>query len=52
MGSTDTIQQQTYKMIDDLKSICTNYGLGNSGNEYKIITESFLYKFLNYKFFY
>ncbi len=52
MGSTDTIQQQTYKMIDDLKSICTNYGLGNSGNEYKIITEAFLYKFLNDKFFY
>ncbi len=39
-------------MIDNLKAICTNYGLGNSGNEYKIITETFLYKFLNDKFFY
>lgn len=39
-------------MIDNLKAICTNYGLGNTGNEYKIITEIFLYKFLNDKFFY
>ena len=31
-------------MIDNLKAICTNYGLGNTGNEYKIITETFLYK--------
>lgn len=46
------IQQQTYEMIDNLKAICTNYGLGNTGNEYKIITEIFLYKFLNDKFFY
>ena len=45
------IQAQTYSMIDNLKAICTNYGLGNSGNEYKIITETFLYKFLNDKFF-
>ena len=39
-------------MIDNLKAVCTNYGLGNTGNEYKIITETFLYKFLNDKFFY
>ncbi|MBR0289856.1 MAG: SAM-dependent DNA methyltransferase [Selenomonadaceae bacterium] len=39
-------------MIDKLKAICTTYGLGNTGNEYKIITETFLYKFLNDKFFY
>ena len=45
------IQAQTYSMIDNLKAICTNYGLGNSGNEYKIITETFLYKFINDKFF-
>ena len=45
------IQAQTYSMIDSLKAICTNYGLGNSGNEYKVITETFLYKFLNDKFF-
>lgn len=46
------ILQQTHAMIDNLKAICTNYGLGNTGNEYKIITETFLYKFLNDKFFY
>ena len=41
---------KTKSMIDDLKAVCANYGLGNSGNEYKIITEAFLYKFLNDKF--
>lgn len=46
------ILKQTHEMIDNLKAICTNYGLGNTGNEYKIITETFLYKFLNDKFFY
>ncbi|MGG4343691.1 HsdM family class I SAM-dependent methyltransferase [Paenibacillus lautus] len=43
---------QTKKMIDDLKAICTNFGLGNASSEYKIITEVFLYKFLNDKFMY
>ena len=37
-------------MIDSLKSVCANYGLGNDGNEFKIITQVFLYKFLNDKF--
>ena len=41
---------QTKQMIDNLKAICTNYGLGNASSEYKIITEVFLYKFLNDKF--
>lgn len=44
------IKSQTKKMIDDLKAICSNYGLGNASSEYKIITEVFLYKFLNDKF--
>jgi len=43
---------QTKNMIDDLKAICTNFGLGNASSEYKIITEVFLYKFLNDKFIY
>ncbi len=46
------ISEQIHEMIDNLKAVCTNYGLGNTGNEYKIITETFLYKFLNDKFFY
>jgi hypothetical protein len=40
------------QLIDDLKSVCANYGLGNDGNEFKIITQVFLYKFLNDKFAY
>lgn len=44
--------QQTKELIDSLKTICSNYGLANTGNEYKVITEVFLYKFLNDKFFY
>jgi type I restriction enzyme M protein len=43
-------EKKTKKLIDDLKSVCANYGLGNDGNEFKIITQIFLYKFLNDKF--
>jgi type I restriction enzyme M protein len=52
MTSTIEFQIQTKKLIDDLKSVCANYGLGNDGNEFKIITQVFLYKFLNDKFIY
>lgn len=45
-------QQKTKELIDNLKGICANYGLGNDGNEFKIITQTFLYKFLNDKFAY
>jgi type I restriction enzyme M protein len=45
-------QQKTKVLIDSLKSICAQYGLGNDGNEFKIITQTFLYKFLNDKFAY
>jgi type I restriction enzyme M protein len=43
-------QNKTKQLIDELKSVCANYGLGNDGNEFKIITQVFLYKFLNDKF--
>lgn len=43
-------QQKTKELIDSLKNICAQYGLGNDGNEFKIITQIFLYKFLNDKF--
>ena len=46
------IKEQTYKLIDDLKATCQTYGLGNDGNEFKIITQVFLYKYLNDKFGY
>lgn len=42
--------KQTKELIDGLKGVCAKYGLGNDGNEFKIITQSFLYKFLNDKF--
>ena len=44
------IKKRTISLIDTLKAVCGNAGLGNDGNEYKIITEIFLYKFLNDKF--
>lgn len=49
-----TIQHitKTKALIDDLKAVCANYGLGNDGNEFKIITQIFLYKYLNDKFTY
>jgi type I restriction enzyme M protein len=43
---------KTKQLIDSLKGICASYGLGNDGNEFKIITQVFLYKFLNDKFAY
>lgn len=46
------IKKQTFQLIDDLKATCQTYGMGNDGNEYKIITQVFLYKFLNDKFGY
>lgn len=38
------------QLIDDIKGICVSAGLGGDANEYKIVTQSFLYKFLNDKF--
>jgi len=50
---TDTdFKDKTKELIDNLKSISANYGLGNDGNEFKIITQVFLYKFMNDKFAY
>ena len=46
------IKNETIKLIDNLKSTCQTYGMGNDGNEYKIITQVFLYKFMNDKFGY
>ena len=43
---------QTKQLIDNLKAVCASYGLGNDGNEFKIITQVFLYKYLNDKFSY
>lgn len=44
--------KQTKELIDELKKVCADFGLGNDGNESKIITQMFLYKFMNDKFGY
>ena len=46
------IKEKAIQLIDALKATCKTYGMGNDGNEYKIITQVFLYKFLNDKFGY
>lgn len=46
------IRDKTVALIDELKATCQSAGLGNDGNEFKIITQVFLYKFLNDKFGY
>lgn len=43
---------KTKALIENLKSVCANYGLGNSAKEFDVITQVFLYKFLNDKFRY
>ena len=49
-ASVQDFTRQTKELIDGLKAVCAQYGLGNDGNEFKIITQVFLYKFLNDKF--
>ena len=44
------IKEKTIELIDALKATCQTYGMGNDGNEYKIITQVFLYKYINDKF--
>ena len=46
------IDQATRQLIDALKQTCGAFGLGNDGNEYKIIVQVFLYKYFNDKFGY
>ncbi|MCL4275559.1 MAG: type I restriction-modification system subunit M [Anaerolineales bacterium] len=52
LTTTQDFTTQTKQLIDSLKGVCANYGLGNDGNEFKIITQTFLYKFMNDKFGY
>ena len=47
------IKEKTIALIDALKATCQTYGMGNDGNEYKIITQIFLYKFADFhKYFF
>ena len=51
-ANTQNISEATIALIDSLKSTTSHFGLANSGGEYKIITEMFLYKYFNDKFGY
>lgn len=46
------LESSIESIIDQLKGICSQQGLGNSGEEERVITTVFLYKFLNDKFMY
>ncbi|MDX4999436.1 N-6 DNA methylase [Streptococcus suis] len=46
------VQSQVQGLVDDLKAVFTHAGLGGEAGEYKLLTQSFLYKFLNDKFLY
>ena len=50
MSELIDFEKKTKFLIDELKSVCANAGLGNDASEYKVITQVFLYKFLNDKF--
>jgi len=45
-------KKKVTELIDSLKSTCANFGLGNDAGEFEIITQVFLYKFMNDKFAY
>lgn len=49
MESND-FSNKAKQLVDDVKGVCNNVGLGGDANEYKIVTQSFLYKFINDKF--
>ncbi|WP_324823664.1 class I SAM-dependent DNA methyltransferase [Sinanaerobacter sp. ZZT-01] len=51
MGFQEHVAQMK-TMIDRLKTLTSDLGLGNTGDEYKIISELFTYKFLNDKLLY
>lgn len=52
MATYEKLEHDIESIIDSLKGICSQNGLGNSADEETIITTIFLYKFLNDKFMY
>lgn len=44
--------RKTETLIEELKSICSEAGIGNGPSEYKLISQIFLYKYLYDKFIY
>lgn len=49
---TIDFEKKAKDLIDKLKAICSSGGLGNSAEEFKVIIQVFLYKFINDKFGY
>lgn len=52
MAEYAELERKIEEIIDELKGICNQQGLGNAGAEERVITTVFLYKFLNDKFMY
>ena len=52
MATYEKLEHDIESIIDSLKGICSQNGLGNSADEETVITTVFLYKFLNDKFMY
>ena len=52
MTETFLLEKKIKEIIDDLKGLCSQNGLGNTAAEERVITSVFLYKFLNDKFIY
>lgn len=50
MAIYEKLEHDIESIIDSLKGICSQNGLGNSADEETVITTVFLYKFLNDKF--
>ncbi|MBE6494445.1 MAG: SAM-dependent DNA methyltransferase [Methanosphaera stadtmanae] len=52
MTEIHVLEEKIKEIIDQLKGLCNQNGLGNQAVEEEIITSVFLYKFLNDKFMY
>lgn len=52
MAEYAELEEKIEEIIDELKGICNQQGLGNASAEERVITTVFLYKFLNDKFMY
>ena len=52
MTDVFALEQKIKEIIDSLKGLCSQNGMSNDGNEERVITSVFLYKFLNDKFMY
>ena len=52
MANYEKLERDIEQIIESLKGVCSQQGLGNAGGEERVITTVFLYKFLNDRFMY